>query len=135
MANILLHVKELLQKLQMETVNIDVYLINHVYQCLTTKYTSYELQKCKKPSLFYFQVFGSKYYILRDREYLGKLDPKGCESIFLRYSHNSRAYHAYNFATKISMEFVNRVVVDAGCSHDNPDGVDDIFGDAQPKQQ
>jgi hypothetical protein len=35
-------------------------------------------------------------YILRDRENLGKFDPKSDEGIFLGYSTNSRAYRVFN---------------------------------------
>ena len=61
----------------------------------------------------YFQVFGSKCYILNDRENLGKLDAKSDEGIFLRYSTNSRAYGLFNKRTKTVMESINVEVDDA----------------------
>ena len=48
----------------------------------------------------YFQVFGSKCYILNDRENLGKFDAKSDKGIFLGYSTSSRAYRVYNKRTK-----------------------------------
>jgi hypothetical protein len=51
-------------------------------------------------------------YILRDRENLGKFDPKNDESIFLGYSTNSRAYRVYNTITKTVIESINVVIDD-----------------------
>ena len=60
----------------------------------------------------YFCVFGSKCYILNDRENLGKFDAKSDEGIFLGYSTNSRAYRVYNKHTKMVMELINVVIDD-----------------------
>ena len=60
----------------------------------------------------YFRVFGSKCYILNDRENLGKFDVKSDEGIFLGYSTNSRAYRVYNKRTKTVMELINVVIDD-----------------------
>ena len=60
----------------------------------------------------YFRVFGSKCYILNDRENLGKFDAKSDEGIFLGYSTNSRAYRVYNKRTKTVMELINVVIDD-----------------------
>jgi len=55
-------------------------------------------------------VFGSKCYILRDRENLGKFDAKTDERIFLGYSSNSCAYKVFNKRTGTVMESINVVV-------------------------
>ena len=55
----------------------------------------------------YFQVFGSKCYILNDRENFGKFDAKSDEGIFLGYSTSSQAYRVYNKRTKTVMESIN----------------------------
>ena len=61
----------------------------------------------------YFQVFGSKCYILNDRENLGKFDAKSDKGIFLGYSTSSRAYRVYNKRTKTVMEPINMKIDDA----------------------
>ena len=61
----------------------------------------------------YFRVFGSKCYILNDRENLGKFDAKSDEGIFLRYSTTSWAYRVFNKRTKTVMESINMVIDDA----------------------
>jgi len=45
----------------------------------------------RKPTVKYFHVFGSKCYILGDKDYRRKMDPKSDEGIFLGYSTNKRA--------------------------------------------
>ena len=60
----------------------------------------------------YFRVFGSKCYILNDRENPGKFDAKSNEGIFLGYSTNNRAYRVYNKCTKTVMESINVVIDD-----------------------
>ena len=71
------------------------------------KKTAYKIWNGKKPKVKYFQVFGSKWYILNDRENLGKFDAKSDEGIFLGYSTSSWAYKVYNKRTKIVMESIN----------------------------
>ena len=61
----------------------------------------------------YFRVFGSKCYILSDRENLGKFDAKSDEGIFLGYFTNSRAYRVFNKRTKTVMESINVEVDDS----------------------
>ena len=78
-----------------------------------TKKTSYEIWNEKKPKVKYFWVFGSKCFILNDRENLGKFDAKSDEGIFLGYSVNSQAYRVYNKRTKTVMELINVVIDDA----------------------
>ena len=78
-----------------------------------TKKTSYEIWNEKKPKVKYFRVFGSKCFILNDRENLGKFNAKSDEGIFLGYFVNSRAYRVYNKRTKTIMVSINVVIDDA----------------------
>ena len=68
----------------------------------------------------YYRVFGSKCYILNDRENPRKFDAKSDEGIFLGYSTNSRAYRVYNKCTKTVMESIN-VVIDNNISEKDID--------------
>ena len=61
----------------------------------------------------YFRVFGSKCYILNDRENLGKFDTKNDEGVFLGYSTSSQAYRVYKKRTKTVMESINVTIDDA----------------------
>lgn len=83
--------------------------------------------KEKKPTVKYFHVFGSKCYILADREYRRKMDPKSDEGIFLGYSTNIRAYRVYNSRTQVVMESYNVVIDDVF-----EDKIPDVEPDVEP---
>ena len=70
--------------------NTSCHIGNRIFFRAGTKKTSYEIWKEEKPKVKYFQVFGSKCFILNDRENLGKFGAKSDEGIFLGYSINSR---------------------------------------------
>ena len=93
--------------------NTSCHIGNRINFRAGTKKTTYEIWNGKKPKVKYFQVFGSKCYILNDRENLGKLDAKSDEGIFLGFSTNSRSYRVYNKRTKTVMESINVKIDDA----------------------
>jgi hypothetical protein len=114
MARVMIHSKNLAQHFWGEAVNIACHIINMVYLRLETNKTPYEIWRGKKPTVKYFKTFGSKCYILGDRENLGKFDTKSDEGIFLGYSINSRAYWVFNKITETMMESINVIVDDEG---------------------
>ena len=57
-------------------------------------------------------VDDSKCYVLADRDYRRKMDPKSDEGIIMGYSTNSRAYTVYNSRTQVVMESINVVIDD-----------------------
>ncbi|GJZ19918.1 retrovirus-related pol polyprotein from transposon TNT 1-94 [Tanacetum coccineum] len=69
--------------------------------------TPYEIFKGRKPSLEYFKVFRSKFFILNTKDYLTKFDPKSYEGVFLGYSQNSKAYIVLNKHTMKFEESLN----------------------------
>jgi hypothetical protein len=109
---VMIHSKNLAQHFWGEAVNTACHIINRVYSRPETNKTPYEIWRGKKPTVKYFKTFGSKCYILRDRENLGKFDSKSDEGIFLGYSTNSRAYRVFNKRTEIVMESINVVIDD-----------------------
>jgi len=108
----MIHSKNLAQHFWGEAVNTACHIINMVYSRPENNKTPYEIWRGKKPTVKYFKTFGSKCYILRDRENLGKFDSKSDEGIFLGYSTNSRAYRVFNKRTEIVMESINVVIDD-----------------------
>jgi hypothetical protein len=112
MARVMIHSKNLAQHFWGEAVNTTCHIINRVYLRPETNKTPYEIWLGKKPTMKYFRTFGSKCYILLDRENLWKFDPKSDEGIFLGYSINSRAYRVFNKRTKTMMESINVVIDD-----------------------
>ncbi|KAK4857126.1 hypothetical protein QYF36_024817 [Acer negundo] len=68
-----------------EAINMAWYIGNRVFLRPGTRQTSYELWRGRKPNVSYFHTFGSKCYILNDRDQLGKFDFKSDEGIFIGY--------------------------------------------------
>ena len=76
-----------------------ILLVIHSTECISNliqRRLFYELWREKKPVVKYFRIFGSDYYILRDRKNLEKFDAKSDKGYFLGYSSTSRAYRVYN---------------------------------------
>jgi hypothetical protein len=122
-ARVMLHAKQMPYHFWAEAMSTACYIHNRVTIRKGTSCTLYEVWRGKKPNVSYFHIFGSKCYILLDRDPRRKLDPKGEEGIFLGYSTNSRAYRVYNNRTKVIIESINVVVDDAPVSmtHDVAD--------------
>ncbi|RVX07779.1 Retrovirus-related Pol polyprotein from transposon RE1 [Vitis vinifera] len=79
----------------------------------------------------YSRVFGSRCYVLKDHENLGKFESKSEEGIFLGYSSKSRAYRVYILSSKCMVESINVIVDDLGsrsreCDDDRIDVTKDI---------
>ncbi|CAM8948310.1 unnamed protein product [Rhodiola kirilowii] len=134
MARVMLHEKKVPLKFWAEAMNTACYVINRVMIQFGTEKTCYELWKGKKPTAKYFHIFGSQCYILRDREYLQKLDPKSDEGIFLGYSTNSRAHRVYNKRTGVVMESINVVVQDVVPGGSETNSADDDVVPPHPEQ-
>ena len=95
--------KQIPQKFWGEAVNTSCHIGNRIFFRVGTK----------KPRVKYFRVFGSKCYILNDRENLGKFDARSDEGMFLGYSTTSRAYRVFNKRTKTMIESINVKIDDA----------------------
>ena len=95
-ARAMLHNKDVVRNLWGEAVNTACHTVNMVYFRPSTKKTSYELWKGRKPNVKYFKIFGSTCFIRKDRENVGKFDSHSDEGIFLGYSSISKAYRLYN---------------------------------------
>ena len=61
--------------------NTSCHISNRIFFRVGTKKTTYEIWNGKKPKVKYFRVFGSKCYILNDRENLGKFNAKSNEGM------------------------------------------------------
>jgi hypothetical protein len=121
-ARVMLHAKHLPYHFWAKAMNIACYIHNRVTLRKGTFNTMYELWKERMATVKHFHVFGSKCYILSDKEPRRKMDPKSEEGIFLGYSTNSRAYRVYNSRTKVVMESINVIINDLHT--DNPTNVE-----------
>lgn len=62
---------------------------------------------CKKSSIKYFKVFGSKYFNRRNEDELGSFDARCDEGIFLGYSTHNKEYKCFNKCIQKVIESVN----------------------------
>ena len=81
MARVMLLNKNISQKFWAKAVNTSFHIRNRIFFRVGIKKTLYEIWREKKPKVKYFRVFGSKCYILNDRENLGKFDAKSDKGI------------------------------------------------------
>jgi hypothetical protein len=79
----MLHAKKLPYYFWAEAMNTTCYVHNRVTLRAGTSTTLYEIWKGRKPNVKYFHVFGSKCYILADREQRRKLDTIVMKGFFL----------------------------------------------------
>lgn len=112
MARVMFHVKSLPCHFWKEAINTFSHIHNRVTTQPGIKVSHYELWRGRNPNVKYFHVFGSKLYILANREQKQKLDPKSEESMFLGYSTNGKAYCVFNNRTKYMMESINVIIDD-----------------------
>jgi hypothetical protein len=94
-----------------EVVNTACHAINRVYLHRLLKKTSYELLTGNKPNVSYFQVFGSKCYILVKKGRNSKFAPKAVEGFLLGYDSNTKAYRVFNKSSGL-VEVSSDVVFD-----------------------
>nr|GEV01383.1 retrovirus-related Pol polyprotein from transposon TNT 1-94 [Tanacetum cinerariifolium] len=106
-------------------VNTSTYILNRILIRAILGKTPYELLIGRKPTLDYFRVSGSKYFILNTKDYLTKFDPKSYEGIFLGYSQNSKAYIILNKHTRKVKESLNMTFDETPPPSKTPPLVDD----------
>ena len=82
MARTMLNQHELPTHFWAEAINTTCYTSNRIHLRPHTRKTCYKLWKGKKPSVKYFRVFGSRHYVLKDHENLGKFESKSEDEIF-----------------------------------------------------
>ncbi|KAK0580561.1 hypothetical protein LWI29_003475 [Acer saccharum] len=134
MACVMLLSHNVLKNLWAEAVNTACYMGNKVFRRPRYRNTSYELWKGRKPNVSYFHTFGSKCYILNNRDQLDKFDAKSDEGIFIGYALNSRAYRVFNLKTRTVMESSN-VVIDDTRLKSNDHEEEDILDDDSPLER
>ncbi|GJU29029.1 retrovirus-related pol polyprotein from transposon TNT 1-94 [Tanacetum coccineum] len=79
MSRTMLNEQSLPQKFWFNAIDTPTYILNRILIRAILGKTPYELLRCRKPTLDYFRVFGSKCFILNTKEYLTKFDPKSHE--------------------------------------------------------
>ena len=129
----MLHNKDVARNLWGEAINTACHTVNRVYLRPSTKKTPYKLWKGRKLNVKYFRIFGSTYFILKDRENVGKFDFRSDEGIFLGYSSISKAYRVYNKRTMKVMKIVN-VVIDQSSDSSSKKGIEEFPKEILPPE-
>ena len=93
-----------------------VTIVNQANVQVNSTQTPHELWYGKTPIVKYFKVFGSKCYIKRTNEKLGKFETRADEGILLGYSSRSKGYKCYNKRLGKIIESID-VVVDETCKN------------------
>ena len=84
MAKTMLIESNLPRKFWAEAVNTSYYIVNRVMVRFSSRKTSYEMFKGKKPSLAHFKVFGIKYFVhINEKKILINLKQKVNQEFFL----------------------------------------------------
>ncbi|GJS76435.1 retrovirus-related pol polyprotein from transposon TNT 1-94 [Tanacetum coccineum] len=69
--------------------------------------TPYHIINGRKPTVKFFQTFGSLCYIIRDGENLNKMKEKGDACIFVGYFTQLKGYRVYNKRTRLIVETIH----------------------------
>jgi len=89
-------------------------ILNKANAWVNSTQTPHELWNGKTLTVKYLKVFGSKCYIIRTDEKLGKFEPRADEGILLGYSSRSKGYKCYNKRLGKIIESIDVVVDEAG---------------------
>jgi hypothetical protein len=99
-----------------EVVQTVVNILNKEHIRVNNDKTPYELWHGRSTSIKHFKIFGSKCYIKRNEDNLGKFDSRDDEGIMLGYSSRSKGYKCYNKRLHKIIESID-VKVDEGPLH------------------
>ena len=104
MARTMLIESKIADRFWKEAVHTAVHIQNRCMMRPHEDRTPYELWFGRRATVRHFKIFGSKCYIKRIEENLGKFEDRSDEGIFLGYSSMSKAYRCYNKRTKTIVE-------------------------------
>ena len=69
--------------------------------------TPYEAMNGRKPSIYFFHVFGAQCFVKNNKTQLNKFQPNADEAIFLGYSLRSKAFRVLNRRTQVIEENID----------------------------
>jgi hypothetical protein len=97
-----------------QAVHTIVHILNKGMLRSNSDKTPYELWKGRPTTVKYFRVFGSKCYIKREYDKVGKFDSRVDEGILVGYSSTSKEYKFYNMRLNKIVESINVKIDEAG---------------------
>jgi hypothetical protein len=90
-----------------QEVHTTVHILNRGMLRSNSDKTPYELWKGRPKNVNHFRVFGSKCYIKREDDRIGKFDSRVDKGIFVGYSRKSKAYKCFNMRLNRIVESIN----------------------------
>jgi hypothetical protein len=90
-----------------QEVHTTVHILNRGMLRSNSDKTPYELWKGRPKNVNHFRVFGSKCYIKREDDRIGKFDSRVDKGIFVGYSSKSKAYKCFNMRLNRIVESIN----------------------------
>ena len=106
MARTLLNDSKFLYIFWTHVVHTFSHILNRAQIRIGVNMTPYELWKGRPSIVNNFWIFGSKGYIKRNEDNLGKFDSRSGEGYFLGYVARSKAYICYNISIKNIIEIL-----------------------------
>jgi hypothetical protein len=90
-----------------QEVHILIHILNRGMLRINSDKTPYELWKGRPSNVKHFRVFGSKCYIKREDDRVGKFDSRVDKGILVGYSRKIKAYKCYNLRLNKIVESIN----------------------------
>jgi hypothetical protein len=91
-----------------------VHIQNRVMLRNNTDKTPYELWKGRPTNVKHFRVFGSKCYIKREDDRMGKFDSRVDKGVLVGYSSTRKAYKCYNMRLNKVVQSMNITIDETG---------------------
>ena len=117
MARTMLNESKVGDRFWREAIHTSVYIQNRCMLRPNEDKTPYEMLFGRKAIVKYIKISGSKCYIRRIDQNLGKFDDRAGEGIFLGYSSKSKAYRCFNKRSRKMIESIDVKVDEKGNSH------------------
>ena len=113
-------------KFWVQEIDMTVFIVNRSLLRNNCNKTPYELWKGKLANVKYFRIFGSKCYIKREDQNLGKFESCVDEGIFFGYSRKRKAYKCYNLRWKQIVESINVTFDEDGVLASNDEDLESL---------
>jgi hypothetical protein len=114
MAQTMLTDSKLIDIFWTQEVHTTVHIQNIAILRNNTDETPYELWKGRPTNVKHFRVFGSKCYIKREDEKMGKFDSRVDKGVLVGYSSIRKAYKCYNMRLNKVVESINVTIDETG---------------------
>jgi hypothetical protein len=97
-----------------QEMHIEVHIQNRLMLIKNTNKTPYELWKGRPTNVKHFRVFGSKCYIKREDDRMGKFDSHVDKGVLVGYSSTRKEYKCYNLRLNKVVERINVTIDETG---------------------